>query len=50
MKKIYKREFKRNDNKHLLLYGYSKHVETSVQEIEKIDSQNPNIRLNPEIQ
>ena len=47
MNKIYKREFERNDKRHLLLYGYSEHVETSTQELEKIDSPIPHMRWNP---
>ena len=33
MKKIYKREFERNDKRHLLLFGYKKHKEEASEEL-----------------
>ena len=35
MKKIYKREFERNDKRHLLLFGYEEHKEMAPEEISK---------------
>ena len=34
MKKIFKREFKRNDNRQLLLFGYEEHNEIASKELE----------------
>ena len=34
MKKIYKREFERNDKRHLLLFGYEEHKEIAYKELE----------------
>ena len=34
MKKIYKREFERNDKRHLLLFGYEEHNEKAGSELE----------------
>ncbi len=47
MKKIYKREFERNDKRHLLLYGYTEHKELAAQELEKIEVSKPHMRWNP---
>ena len=47
MKKIYKREFERNDKRHLLLYGYNEHKELASQELEKIEVSKPHMRWNP---
>ncbi len=44
MKKIYKRQFERNDKRYLLLYGYSEHTEISSQELEKTDAPTPHMR------
>ena len=47
MKKIYKRSFKRNDNRELLLYGYKEHNETPAKELEAVDPSKPHMRWNP---
>ena len=47
MKKIYKREFIRNDNRKLLLFGYNKHTESSGNQLEAIDIPKPHMRWNP---
>ena len=47
MKKIYKREFERNDKRHLLLFGYDKHTEVSSKELGIIPSASPHMRWNP---
>jgi UDPglucose--hexose-1-phosphate uridylyltransferase len=47
MKKIYKREFKRNDKRHLLLYGYKKHTEIASKELDITPAPSPHIRWNP---
>lgn len=47
MKKIYKREFERNDKRHLLLYGYNEHSERSSEELEVTTSPSPHMRWNP---
>ena len=47
MKKIYKREFIRNDNRKLLLFGFNKHTESPGNQLEAIDIPNPHMRWNP---
>ena len=47
MKKIYKREFSRNDKRQLFLYGYNKHTELSSAELEVTPSPKPHMRWNP---
>ena len=47
MAKIFKRTFLRNDNKNIYLYGYAKHNEKPVQEIEVTPSSKPHMRWNP---
>ena len=47
MKKIYKREFKRNDKRHLLLFGYEEHNEKAAKELEITPSPSPHMRWNP---
>ena len=47
MKKIFKRKFKRNDDKHLLLYGYKEHKEKAGVELEITDKPKPHMRWNP---
>ncbi len=47
MKKIYKREFERNDKRHLILYGYKEHNETPSKELEITPSPSPHMRWNP---
>ena len=47
MKKIYKRSFKRNDKRHLLLYGYEKHIEVESRQLDITPSPSPHMRWNP---
>ena len=47
MKKIYKREFERNDKRHLLLFGYEEHLEKASKELEITPPPNPHMRWNP---
>ena len=47
MKKIYKREFKRNDKRHLLLFGYEEHNEIASKELGIIPVPSPHMRWNP---
>ena len=47
MKKIYKREFERNDKRHLLLFGYEEHNEKAAKELEITPSPSPHMRWNP---
>ncbi len=47
MKKIFKRNFVRNDNKVLMLFGYNEHTEDSKVEIEITDIPKPHMRWNP---
>ena len=47
MNKIYKRSFKRNDNRELLLYGYKEHNEKPAKELEAVDPSKPHMRWNP---
>ena len=47
MKKIYKREFERNDKRLLILFGYDEHHEKAAKELEIIPSPNPHMRWNP---
>ena len=47
MKKIYKREFKRNDERHLLLFGYNEHKEEASKELKITPEPNPHMRWNP---
>ena len=47
MKKIYKREFKRNDKRHLLLFGYNEHKEEASEELKITAEPNPHMRWNP---
>jgi len=47
MKKIFKRQFERNDKKFLLLYGYNEHTENATQELDITDSPTPHMRWNP---
>ena len=47
MKKIYKRKFKRNDNRQLLLYGYKKHTELNSTELDITPPPTPHMRWNP---
>ena len=47
MKKIYKRKFKRNDKRHLLLFGYEEHKEIASKELEITPSPSPHMRWNP---
>ena len=47
MKKIFKRKFKRNDDKDLLLYGFKKHKEKSGVELERTKRPEPHLRWNP---
>ena len=44
MKKIYKREFERNDKRHLILYGYKEHIETAFKEIDITPGPNPHMQ------
>ena len=47
MKKIYKREFKRNDKRHLLLFGYEEHKEIASAELGITPLPSPHMRWNP---
>ena len=47
MKKIYKRKFKRNDNRQLLLYGYKEHTELNSTELDITPPPTPHMRWNP---
>ena len=47
MKKIYKRNFLRNDKKNLLLFGYKEHKENPSTELEITESSKPHMRWNP---
>ena len=47
MKKIYKREFERNDKRHLLLFGYEEHNEKAGLELEITPLPSPHMRWNP---
>ena len=47
MKKIFKREFERNDKRRLLLYGYNEHTEAAAKELDITDSPTPHMRWNP---
>ena len=47
MKKIYKREFERNDKRHLLLFGYEEHKEIASAELEITPLPSPHMRWNP---
>ena len=47
MKKIYKREFERNDKRNLILYGHKEHKETAHKEIDITPEPSPHMRWNP---
>ena len=47
MKKYFKRIFKRNDNKNLLLFSTSEHVEKNTKELEITNSPYPHLRWHP---
>ncbi len=47
MKKFYKRKFKRNDNNDLLLFGWKKHTEKNLTELELNQSSKPHLRYHP---
>ncbi len=47
MKKIYKRNFVRNDNKKLILFGYNDHNEEACSQIEVGEIPKPHMRWNP---
>ena len=47
MKKIYKRDFERNDKRHLLLFGYEEHDEIASKELEITPLPSPHMRWNP---
>ncbi len=47
MKKIYKRNFIRNDDKELLLFGYDEHKEKVGNQLEINKTSNPHMRWNP---
>ena len=47
MKKIYKREFERNDKRHLLLFGYEEHKEIASAELGITPLPSPHMRWNP---
>tara|TARA_B100002051_G_scaffold273166_1_gene311422 strand:- start:506 stop:1555 length:1050 start_codon:yes stop_codon:yes gene_type:complete len=47
MKKIYKRNFVRNDKRELLLFGYKKHEERASEELELTKIPRPHMRWNP---
>ena len=47
MKKIFKREFQRNDKRSLFLYGYKEHKEIASKELDITPPPNPHMRWNP---
>ena len=47
MKKIFKRDYKRNDTRSLFLYGYNEHTETASKQLNITPAPTPNIRWNP---
>ena len=47
MKKIYKREFERNDKRNLLLFGYEEHTESASKQLAITPESNPHMRWNP---
>ncbi len=47
MKQIFKRSFKRNDSRELLLFGYSNHDEIASKELEITPAPSPHLRWNP---
>ena len=47
MKKIFKREFNRNDKRKLFLYGYNEHTESASLELEVTPPPSPHMRWNP---
>jgi UDPglucose--hexose-1-phosphate uridylyltransferase len=47
MKKIYKKKFKRNDERELLLYGYNEHTEQASTELDVTPPPKPHMRWNP---
>ena len=47
MKKVYKRNFKRNDKKNLILFGYKEHKEKPGKELEVTEIPKPHMRWNP---
>ncbi len=47
MKKIFKRNFLRNDKRELIIFGYNKHTEEPGAELEITDIHKPHMRWNP---
>ena len=47
MQKVYKRQFKRNDQRNLLIYGYKEHAETASKELNITTASSPHMRWNP---
>ena len=47
MSKFYKRIFERNDNKELLIYSRSEHIEKNTQELDIMLTSSPHLRWNP---
>ena len=47
MKKVYKKEFIRNDEKKLLLFGFKNHDENPSKELERTENSIPHMRWNP---
>ena len=47
MKKIFKREFERNDKRYLILYGYNEHKEVPSKQLEVTPAPTPHMRWNP---
>ena len=47
MKKIFKRNFLRNDNKQLIIFGYKEHIEESGTELKITKGPKPHMRWNP---
>ncbi len=47
MKKVYKRNFIRNDKKNLILFGYNKHTEEPGMELDTTKKPKPHMRWNP---
>ena len=48
MKKIYKRDFERNDKRSLFLYGYNEHTEKASKQLDITPTPTPNMRWNPQ--
>ena len=47
MRKIYKRDFKRNDGRSLFIYGRDKHIEVNTKELDITKAATPHLRWHP---